>query len=351
MVVNRHTELRGIIRDYLRVDGYTNVVYSENGRSALARIRSEPPNLVIADYDLSELDGLELLKAIRKDKALKDIPLIMTSTETEQHTVAQIAEARVNAYVIKPFSHQTLIAKVDQVLDRLLHPDQAEELGREAEQLIESGRWNEALEKYRQALDAAKHGLAAIHYKMGRAHEKLEQPEPAEQDYHEALDVYDNYVNAYDALGALKMTQGSVQDAANFLRRGSSISPHNADRQHQLGEALLETGDAEGAEKAFKAALNLDPTKTHLFNRLGITQRRQGKYQDAERYFLKAVEATGDDENLFYNLSRVYLDMNQPEQAAEYLRKALAINSEFTEAAKLLAKLQTPASREAHDRP
>ncbi|MEW6263787.1 MAG: tetratricopeptide repeat protein [Thermodesulfobacteriota bacterium] len=339
MIVNDKVDLRNIVRDYLKNDGYSNLLVSENGMSALRRAANDLPDLIIADYDLPGLNGLQLLKEIRSNRDLAETPFLLISSEAEQKYVALAAEHRVNAFIVKPFSQQTLSDKVNHILESKLNPGDSDLLYQDGNRLVLEGRLEEALERYSQALTGTRRTLAAIHYKMGRAREKMEQQAEAEEDYRQAVNMSELYVEAYDALGSLTLRQNRTDEALGFFRRGVNISPLNAQRQFNLGESLLAAGDFEAAEKAFKMALDLDPSQTHALNRLGISLRRQGKLNEAKDYLLRAAEATPDDENLFYNLGRVCLDQGDPDAAKSYLDKALALKPDFKEALELKSQL------------
>jgi len=340
MIVNDKPELRSLIRNYLRDEGYTNLTISENGLSALKKAQTEGVDLILADYNLPGLNGLDLLKEIRRDKKLKEVPFILISSQIEQKYVAKAAEYKVSGYVLIPFSYQTLIKKVNQVLDRRINPSEGEKYYQEANSLAQSGNLTAALEMYKQALEAAKSSMAVLHYKIGRTHEALDQEGEAETDYRRAVKMSNYYVEAFDALGTLSLKKNEPEEALSYLRHSSEISPLNADRQRYLGEALLESGHFEEAEKAFRLALKLDPSQTHIFNRLGITLRQQGKLEEAARYFHKALEVAQDDENLWFNLSRVYYDQGQKEEALKHLKQALSLNPDFEEARDLIEQIR-----------
>ncbi|MBU2547777.1 MAG: response regulator [Proteobacteria bacterium] len=341
MVVNDKLELRNIVRNYLKNEGYTNLTISENSRSALKRARESLPDLILADADLPEMGGLDLLKAVRQDAKLAEVAFVIISGDTSQQFVARAAEFRVSGFLLKPFSNQTLVDKVGLIHDSLIHPSEGATLYQEANQLLQNGSAEAALEKYEQALAATRKGMAAIHYKIGRVHEVMDQEQEAEVDYERALHMSRMYVDAYDALGGLNLKWEKPDKALEYLNKSSEISPLNADRQLKLGEALLGAGQFEAAEKAFKLSLQLDPAQTHIFNRLGITLRRQGKLEEAGQFFLRATEVTQDDENLFFNLSRVYLDQGHKESAVLYLEKALALKPDFEEARDLIQEIRS----------
>ncbi|MFH1135405.1 MAG: tetratricopeptide repeat protein [Pseudomonadota bacterium] len=339
LLVNDKLDLRNIIRDYLREEGYGNISVSENGLSALKKAAADPPDLIIADFDLPGLTGLDLLAKIRQDRLLAETPFILISPETEQKYVAKAAEHRVSAYVVKPFSHKTLLGKVDPLLERRMNPSAGDILFLEANRLAQAGNLEAALEKYLAAMDVTKKSMASLHFKIGQAHEMMSQEGQAEADYHEAIGLSDVFVDAYDALGAIQLRNQRPEDALRFFFRSSEISPLNADRQLALGEALLQTGHFSEAERAFKMVLDLDPNAVNVFNRLGISLRRQKKTEEALQYFLKALEKTGEDENLLYNISRVYFDKGDLALAKNYLKKALKLKPDFQEACDLLLQI------------
>lgn len=341
LVVNDKGELRSIIRQYLREAGYTQLQLSENGLSAFKKAQLDPPDLIVADYTLPGMNGLELLKAVRRDPKIQDTPFLLISSETEQKYVALAAEFRVDGYVVKPFSQQTLMDKVNRLLEKHLNPSEVDRVYRQANQLARDGDLDAALEAYRLALDATKHSVAAVHYKIGRVEETLGREDDAAGNYQAAVDMSRLYADAYDALGTLKLNHDEADGALQCFRRSSDISPFNAERQRKLGEALLETGDFEAAEKAFKLALHLDPSQTNVFNRLGISLRRQGKLDEALRWFLRALDVSDQDENLLYNLSRVYFDQGDRTSALNYLHQALALNPDFTEAREMADEIRT----------
>ena len=341
LLVNDKAELRNIVRNYLRNDGFLEISVSENGRSAYKKAQEDRPDLIVADYELPGFNGLELLKTIRRDPGLADTPVILLAPESEQRLVAQAAEIGVSAYIVKPFSHKVLSQKVTQLLRRKIAPTAGDLTYQEANRLMKAGNYEAAMEKYREAMAETQEAMAVIHYKVGRVHEKLDQDALAESDYHEALAMTRVFVDAYDALGEMSLRQNRPTEALGFFEEGVKISPLNAERQFHLGETLMEAGQFQQAEKAFRTALDLDPSQTHIFNRLGVSLRRQGKTDEALNYLLRAADVAADDENLYYNISRVYHDKGDRDSALDYLERALALNPDFSEARALLAEIQS----------
>jgi DNA-binding response OmpR family regulator len=114
LVVDDEPKIVRLVRDYLEHAGFT-VTVARNGREALMRARTEPPDLVVLDLGLPELDGLDVTRSLRRDSS---VPIIMlTARDDETDTVLGL-ELGADDYVTKPFSPRELVARVRAVLRR-----------------------------------------------------------------------------------------------------------------------------------------------------------------------------------------------------------------------------------------
>ncbi len=116
LVVDDSRAIRMILAKALRELGY-EVREAENGREALEIIEVEqfPVKLVLADWNMPEVNGLELLKQLRKNPALASVVVVMVTTETELGQMAAALEAGANEYVMKPFTRDILLEKLELV--------------------------------------------------------------------------------------------------------------------------------------------------------------------------------------------------------------------------------------------
>ncbi len=115
LVVDDMSTMRKIIRTILAQLGYTNVDEAENGKEALAKLRTGNYQFVLLDWNMPEMDGLETLKAIRADEKLKDIPVIMVTAEAKKENVLTAIQAGANNYIVKPFTPEVLKEKIEKV--------------------------------------------------------------------------------------------------------------------------------------------------------------------------------------------------------------------------------------------
>ena len=108
--------MRRIIINTLKRFGYDDVVEAVDGKDALAKMKVESFNFIIADWNMPEMDGFEFVKVIRSMDEFKDIPVLMVTTRSIKEDIMEAMRIGVNNYVVKPFTPETLKQKIDQVL-------------------------------------------------------------------------------------------------------------------------------------------------------------------------------------------------------------------------------------------
>ena len=120
LVVDDFATMRRIIRTILNEIGITNVDEASDGAEALKRLRARNYDLLITDWNMPNMDGIELIKTVRNDtKQPQLLPIIMVTANTARELIIQAANAGVNGYIVKPFQANTLRDKIDLVFKRL----------------------------------------------------------------------------------------------------------------------------------------------------------------------------------------------------------------------------------------
>jgi len=115
LVVDDMSTMRRIIRTILNQLGYTNVEEAENGKQALAKLKKEKFDFLITDWNMPEMDGLSLVKAVRSDEELKGLPILMVTAEAKKESVIEALKAGVNNYIVKPFTPEILKEKMEKI--------------------------------------------------------------------------------------------------------------------------------------------------------------------------------------------------------------------------------------------
>jgi two-component system chemotaxis response regulator CheY len=115
LVVDDFSTMRRIVINILHRLGYTNVVEAENGADALKKLKEEKFELVISDWNMPTMTGLELLQAVRADDSLKGTPFLMVTAEGRKENILAAVKSGANNYVVKPFNQATLEEKINAI--------------------------------------------------------------------------------------------------------------------------------------------------------------------------------------------------------------------------------------------
>lgn len=116
IAVDDSPTMRRIIINTLKRAGYTDVIEANDGKDALAKMKVEKPNLVITDWNMPEMDGLTFVTILRGMDEFKKLPILMVTTRSVKEDIVEAMKAGVNNYIVKPFTPDTLKAKIDQTL-------------------------------------------------------------------------------------------------------------------------------------------------------------------------------------------------------------------------------------------
>lgn len=115
LVVDDYKTMVRIIRNLLKQIGFDDVDEAADGTEALAKLKERQYGLVISDWNMEPMTGYELLKRVRDDADLTDLPFIMVTAEAKTENVIAAKKAGVNNYIVKPFNAQTLKSKIENV--------------------------------------------------------------------------------------------------------------------------------------------------------------------------------------------------------------------------------------------
>ena len=115
LVVDDFSATRTIVINYLSKLCYKNTVEAEDGFSALARLKSALFDLVVTDWSMSDMSGLDLLKQMRADSDLKHIPVLMVTSEDLHGNIVTAIKAGLNDYIVRPFEEHTLKQKLEKI--------------------------------------------------------------------------------------------------------------------------------------------------------------------------------------------------------------------------------------------
>lgn len=116
LVVDDYGTMRRIVRNLLTQIGFTDIDEASDGATAFQKLHESSYGLIICDWNMEPMTGLQLLKMIRADQKLRALPFIMVTAESKTENVIAAKEAGVSNYIVKPFNAETLKQKIQAVL-------------------------------------------------------------------------------------------------------------------------------------------------------------------------------------------------------------------------------------------
>lgn len=118
LVVDDFSTMRRIVKNCLRQLGFDNVVEADDGAAALAKLKSGEFKFIVSDWNMPNMMGIDLLKAVRSDEKLRDIPFLMVTAEAQKENILEAARAGVSNYIVKPFTADLLQQKMEAIFSK-----------------------------------------------------------------------------------------------------------------------------------------------------------------------------------------------------------------------------------------
>ena len=119
LIVDDFSTMRRIVRGLLKESGYNNAEEAEDGAVALNMLKNGKFDFVVSDINMPNMNGFELLKAIKADDALKHLPVLMVTAEAKKEDIVLAAQTGAAGYIVKPFTKATLEEKVQKIMQKL----------------------------------------------------------------------------------------------------------------------------------------------------------------------------------------------------------------------------------------
>jgi tetratricopeptide (TPR) repeat protein len=330
LVVEPQGELRRTIVTMLKQGGAGSVQGIPNGEEALEYIVQSPVDMIVSEWKLPKMNGIDLLRDIRNSPLTAIIPFVLLSNQGDlkEGDYAEAGDYDVDGFLIKPLNQQDLGGLVEDVLAKnaeFLEP--SIHLAR-ARAFVDVGEAEEAENEIVSAQEVGAH-IARVWVDSGGLFEELGESEKARESYQKATEVDKECAKAYEGMANILEVEGKTEEAYAMLQKAVELSPQNRDRQFKMAKQLMEHGDedaarialhhalesepdaasqsaaaaeffmeigrADLAEAEYAFALEADPSNVHYFNRLGLAFRRQKKYKDAIANYRKAITVAPDD--------------------------------------------------------
>lgn len=119
LIVDDFSTMRRIVKNLLRELGFSNTSEADDGNTALPMLKVGGYDFVVTDWNMPGMTGIELLKVIRADESLCNMPVLMVTAERKREHIVEAAAAGVNGYIVKPFTAMTLNEKLEKIFERI----------------------------------------------------------------------------------------------------------------------------------------------------------------------------------------------------------------------------------------
>ncbi len=370
LVVDDYPEMRDITRVMLRDNAYGNVLTADCGSRALTIIESRAISLVITDWTMPNMTGIELLTHLKSDPKYFTIPVVMISDERDAAKVLYAAEEGVDGFLVKPFSEQDLINSIRIALEKYNSKDEIEQKVVEMRRLKLSGNYQDALKAGFEILDVKNHPRVLL--MTCECLVKLKQYDKALSIMAD-VDEEDRTSQHAKLLGQIHMNAGRYAQGILALEKAVNMNTLNNDLKIDLAVACFANENIEEAERVIQSVMNNRPTDLNMiniariyldrgdidkagsylkltvdpiketvqvFNKYAVALRKLERFEDAAEIYRKCLKIEPDSDILHYNLAVLYTKTSQPGEARKSLSEALRINPENEYASSLLSRLK-----------
>lgn len=360
------------IRGMLKVLKYGEKFrFAYNGREALKILKNETIDIVIADWNMPLMTGLELLVYIRKDKQLRDLPVVMVTAEASRDIVAEAAESDVDAYILKPLTVKSLGDKISSVIKKIKNPPPMFYHLKRARNFKEVGHLNAAIEEIHLAIKADPlsskplrelgylffseneggqaekyflkaaninpYDVFALHY-LGKLYLNRNQIEKAEIYFDKAMLISPRNIPRCIDYGKILLERGMIQKARKVFNKVLSYADNPLSLSEEIAEVLMEKGIYADAIKLINTVLKSVPARYDLIFKLGIAYENLGRHEKALNFFIQYGNKDQDNLVAKIHIAKNYFDLNQTQKAKQILRFVLRIDPNNSDAKELLGR-------------
>lgn len=317
LVVDDMKSMRLTLRKMLRnLEIGKELLFADNGKSGLSVLKNSSCDLLIVDWNMPEMNGSQMLARLRRNKDIRDIPVIMVTAENERDIVADAAEYEVEGYLLKPLTLASLDTKIKSVVEAANHPEQAKLHLLEARTCEETGNIYGAIDETRKAL-GLKPNASRILRKLGLLYLEIRKTEIGEKCLQKAVAVNPQDTISRSHLAKLYINKRAFKQAAQLYMEILSFSTRYFDSAVHLGETLLINGFKNEARTLFSRIMSKSRSNRVLQERIIDICLDNQEYGFVTEIVAQAVKDNPANLDLLYKAGTIYLETGDQEKALE----------------------------------
>jgi CheY-like chemotaxis protein len=361
-----------LIRKLMQKCGYGQYFFfAHSGDEALDILHRMSINLIILDNKMPRMSGAEALSQIRENRNLRDLPVIMVSTDAFSDYIAEAGEVEVDAYIVKPITLKVIEEKIPLVVKKANNPSPIVRHLKKARDFDDEGEIDAAIKEVELAVWANPKLTRPVR-ELGYYYFKKNDLKEAEKWLLKATKMQGLDVHTFHYLGELYLKLNDIEKAAYYFEKAMRISPRHLNRGIKFGKTLVHMKKITEAIRVFDKTLELSgstselreeiadfcieetvneyavklleslvqekPDRADLFAKLGKALKRLNDIKRSVTYLIKADEIYKENLDIKIQIAKNYLTLEKPIFAENTLKEILKIDSKNEKAKELLKK-------------
>ncbi len=344
-------------------------IFAHNGKEAWELVQKEPVDLALLDYDMPHMTGGEVLRNIREDRKLRDLPVIIVSAIAERGYIVDFGELEIDAFIVKPFTTNVVKEKVAHVVEKVNNPSPMVAHLIKARDFEKKGNLDAAIKETELAAEANPKASRPMR-ELGCYYFKKNDLRMSEKWLLKALAMNGLDVTAFHHLGELYLKINDIEKASECFEKAMSINPRHISRGISLGKILVQRKMFDKAIPIFDKVLKLpgcsldlreeiadfcleegvneygialleslaeeSNRRAPLFSKLGKAWESIGNTLKAVSYFTQAADSDNNNIDIRIHLANLYLHLQKPILAERVLAEVLKIDNEHEQAKELI---------------
>lgn len=369
LVVDDMKSMRLTIRKMLKsLNIGSRLQFAENGKQGLDILRSASVDLVILDWNMPVMNGIQMLEEMRNDPGLRDLPVLMVTAEAERDIVAEVAEIEVDGYLIKPLTLESLDNKIKSVANRVNNPDPVTRHRRQARDLEEKKEYHAAIEQVQLALSYKPNAsrllrqLGLLHFKIKKNsiaekclikavaankqdiisrvyladyYLKTEDLEKAGQYYLEVLKLSTRYNDRAFDIGKKMLKNGLRSQALSIFTQVVSQSKGQIAIRDKIVEICLDCHEIEYPRRLLEESIKENPSNTDMIFKAGMLALEAGDHDQALKYFTTVDRSVRGHVAAKFQLAKLHIKKGKILKADDLLNQILRIEPDHQAAFEL----------------
>jgi len=322
LIISENENERIELTRTLKEMGYGKILAVHGGGNAWAFLKSEKIDCVISSYEMEEMSGLALLKILRREESLAEMPFFLIHDAFTKIKVLRAGQIGVTGLFVIPYNIKGMQKKLASAIGKIKDPiiAQTEEGLGKGIQLIENKEYNKALQVFQSLVNQKEN--PEYYFNIGYIKTSQNLHSEAIEAFSKATQLDRLFVKAYEAMGRAYKALGDTQKSEEYLQTAAEI--------------YMDTDKLGSAEEILNEVLESGSNSLNIFNTLGVLHRKKGDVNQALRQYKKALKVHPDEPYIYYNIGRLYLDMKNSNKAKVYFQKALDRDHGFEEAKQVI---------------